>query len=299
MEDQSQCVRLKKVKKIILFLVSLLFLVLISPQKALAGCDPHVYDLSAKPVSVVGSNGAFGTTKVTCPANTCETGETSECSIFSISGIVNCRLFCAPKGVTSQDPTCPPGSIAYPACSSPFSIGCAPQVCCTATTSWNPLDCSPKVHPENIVDKNYCSAGGQLKYDNNPDSPSYKKCVYVAESLWSVTYNCGPEITIKNPDGTELKRSSGIGTAIGCVPTDNLADFLKFILKFAFFASGGIIVLMVIATGYTIITSQGNPEKLQGAKENIVALLSGFALIVFSLILLQIIGANVLGLPTF
>lgn len=92
---------------------------------------------------------------------------------------------------------------------------------------------------------------------------------------------------------------AGVDTAIGCVPTGDLKAFLEWILKYVFFASGGIIVLMVIATGYTIITSQGNPEKLQAAKENIVALLSGFGLIVFSLILLQVIGANVLGLPTF
>ncbi len=103
----------------------------------------------------------------------------------------------------------------------------------------------------------------------------------------------------QNCQGTPGDPSSGVDTAIGCVPTSNLTDFLRFVLKWVFFASGGIIVLMVIATGYTIITSQGNPEKLQAAKENIVALLSGLAMIAFSLILLQVIGANILGLPTF
>lgn len=91
----------------------------------------------------------------------------------------------------------------------------------------------------------------------------------------------------------------GVNTAIGCIPTGDLTAFLKFLLKFAFFASGGIIVLMIIATGYTLMTSAGNPEKLQAAKENIIALFSGLALIAFSLILLQIIGADVLKLPTF
>ncbi len=89
---------------------------------------------------------------------------------------------------------------------------------------------------------------------------------------------------------------------MGCIPTngpDGLKGFLEFVLKWAFFASGGIIVLMVIATGYTLLTSQGNPEKLQAAKENIVALFSGLILIAFSLVLLQTIGADILKLPTF
>lgn len=91
----------------------------------------------------------------------------------------------------------------------------------------------------------------------------------------------------------------GVDTAIGCVPTDNLQEFLKFVLKYAFFASGGIIAMLIISTGYTLMTSQGNPEKLQAAKENIVALFSGLVLIAFSLTLLQIIGADILNLPSF
>lgn len=131
----------------------------------------------------------------------------------------------------------------------------------------------------------------QIQFTNKtcPDSTTKlnadNKCEKFTESSWDLKKTC--------LDG------KGVETGIGCIPTDNLTDFLKFVLRWTFFASGGIIALMVIATGYTLLTSQGNPEKLQAAKENIVALFSGLILIVFSLVLLQTIGADVLKLPTF
>jgi hypothetical protein len=109
----------------------------------------------------------------------------------------------------------------------------------------------------------------------------------------------GTEVLPKDYLKQECNGNTGVDTAIGCVPTGDLKELLKFLLKFALFASGGIIVLMIIATGYTVMTSGGNPEKLQAAKENVIALFSGLALIAFSLILLYTIGGGVLGLPTF
>ncbi|MBI3559280.1 hypothetical protein HY085_02695 [Candidatus Gottesmanbacteria bacterium] len=140
--------------------------------------------------------------------------------------------------------------------------------------------------PDNatFVDKNYCGDDPTWKYDEKTG-----KCVQFAESKWALNFS-------------PCTGGEGISTAVGCIPTngpDGLKGFLEFVLKWAFFASGGIIVLMVIATGYTLLTSQGNPEKLQAAKENLVALFSGLILIAFSLVLLQTIGADVLKLPTF
>ena len=195
-----------------------------------------------------------------------------------------------------QDPVCPKGYSDITTIS-PFSYlgmlstGYDPntmgRACCKAdflNTVISPLKCflDPKT---NMVLGTNC-ADSRFSYRNVklPDGTVVNKCVKVKSFFWQAL-SC---------NGT-----AGVDTAIGCVPTGNLTDFLKFVLKFALFASGGIILLMTIATGYTVLTSQGNPEKLQGAKENIVALLSGLALIAFSLILLQVIGADILGLPTF
>lgn len=91
----------------------------------------------------------------------------------------------------------------------------------------------------------------------------------------------------------------GVDTAIGCIPTDDLSQLFAFFLRFAYGISGGIIFLMMIRVGYMVLTSTGNPEKLQAAKEDIVSLFSGLILIVFSVILLQTVGVSILQLPTF
>jgi len=93
-------------------------------------------------------------------------------------------------------------------------------------------------------------------------------------------------------------------TAIGCIPIGAgvgglPTGLLNFILQWTFGISGGVIILMLIMTGYALVTSSGNPEKLQAVKENIVSIFSGVLLIVFSVVLLRAVGADVLLLPTF
>lgn len=129
-----------------------------------------------------------------------------------------------------------------------------------------------------VSDKDYCVPNNQDFFVLDPGT---NKCVVAGKTE---TFKC---------------ISGSCDTAVGTVPVGNLNDFLTFALKLAFYASGGIILLMIISTGYTILTSSGNAEKLQAAQENIIALFSGLALIAFSLVLLQTIGADILGLPGF
>ncbi len=93
--------------------------------------------------------------------------------------------------------------------------------------------------------------------------------------------------------------ADGIQTAIGCVPTSDFPALITILLKFAFGVAGAVIALTIISTGYTVLTSAGNPEKIQAAKESVVSVISGVILIAFSLVLLHTIGADILHLPTF
>lgn len=120
-------------------------------------------------------------------------------------------------------------------------------------------------------------------------------CAQLANNMWEFNAKISPCPNVYVND----KQVNGIQTAIGCVPTDDLTAFLSFVLKWVFGLAGGIVLLMVISTGYTLLTSSGNPEKLQAVKENLVSIFSGLILIGFSLVLLQTIGADILKLPTF
>lgn len=94
------------------------------------------------------------------------------------------------------------------------------------------------------------------------------------------------------------KNPKGIPTPLGCVKT-NPAGLVSFILKFLLYISGGIAVLLIMFGGYNMMTSQGNPEKLQGAQETITSAVVGLLFIIFSLVLLEIIGVDILRIPGF
>ncbi len=63
--------------------------------------------------------------------------------------------------------------------------------------------------------------------------------------------------------------------------------------------SGGIAVLLIIVSGYRLMASQGNPEKVQGAKESLTSAIVGLLFIIFALVILQVIGVDILQLPGF
>lgn len=88
-------------------------------------------------------------------------------------------------------------------------------------------------------------------------------------------------------------------TALGCIPTDP-TGFVKTFLRIAISVGGGIAFLMIIYGGFLCMTSAGNPEKAQNCREIITSAIAGLLLIIFSAIILRIIGVDILGgLPGF
>jgi hypothetical protein len=88
-------------------------------------------------------------------------------------------------------------------------------------------------------------------------------------------------------------------TAIGCIPN----DFSIFIKDYVFVAgisiAGGVAFLYFLYGAFLILTSAGNAEMIEQAKQIIVSALSGLLLIIFSVFLLRVIGVDVLKLPGF
>lgn len=89
---------------------------------------------------------------------------------------------------------------------------------------------------------------------------------------------------------------AGVYTPFGCIQT-NLQSFIQQILQIAIGLGGGIAFLMIIFGGFTILTSSGNPEKLNSGKEIITSAIAGLLLIVFSVLILKIIGVDIFNIP--
>lgn len=95
-----------------------------------------------------------------------------------------------------------------------------------------------------------------------------------------------------------LCSSGGIMTAIGCIPTEPKA-LVEGLLKYGTLAAGGIAFLVMIFAALQMITAEGNPESIKAAQEKFYSAIIGLLLIIFSVLLMQVIGVDILGLPGF
>jgi hypothetical protein len=87
-------------------------------------------------------------------------------------------------------------------------------------------------------------------------------------------------------------------TALGCIQTDP-QKFIGQILGIAVGIGGGIAFLLILFGGFQILTSAGNPEKLNAGKELITSAITGLLIIIFSIFLLRLIGVDIFSIPEF
>lgn len=108
--------------------------------------------------------------------------------------------------------------------------------------------------------------------------------------------------TCLSPDDplTGCPGGKSINSAIGCIPVlDTKEEFLSFILKWSVGIGGGIAFLLIVYAGFMIMTSAGNPERLKAGQELLTSAISGLILLIFSIVILKIIGVDILGLCNF
>lgn len=96
-------------------------------------------------------------------------------------------------------------------------------------------------------------------------------------------------------DGKCKQITTGLGISI---PVDPVG-FVKSLFGILLSLSGGIALVLIIMSGYQLMTSQGNPEKVQAAKETLTSAIVGLLFIIFSMVILQIIGVKILEMPWF
>jgi len=89
-----------------------------------------------------------------------------------------------------------------------------------------------------------------------------------------------------------------VQTAFGGISTDPF-KFVKDIMGTLLGLAGGIAVILIIIAGYRLMASQGNPEAVQAAREQIISAIVGLVFVIFSLVILQVIGVDILKIPGF
>ncbi len=87
-----------------------------------------------------------------------------------------------------------------------------------------------------------------------------------------------------------------INTGLGDLQTET-GPFISKIFAILLSLSGGIALLLIIKAGYQIMTSHGKPESLQQGRDQLIAAIVGLLFLIFSFVLLQTIGVDILKIP--
>ena len=90
----------------------------------------------------------------------------------------------------------------------------------------------------------------------------------------------------------------GINTALGCLNPEPAA-LVQQILRFSMGIGGGIAFLLMIFGAFQMITSAGSAEALKAGQERFYSAIIGLLFLIFSVILLKIIGVDILGFGTY
>ena len=199
---------------------------------------------------------------------------------------------------------------------------CGPPLGCKDVGSNDPNVCPQECPPV----RNYCTSevwtcgspqppvGCAGKYTKLPGECYFVNCPQgyfpdgfipdVCDNFW-VDYKttCCVSITASlaaktsRPSIDPLCGSKGINTAIGCVPMNSNMAFISFLLTWSIGVGAGIAFLGIVFSGFLVMSSGGDKERLKTGKELFVSSLGGLLLIIFSVYLLDVIGVRIIKFP--
>lgn len=87
-------------------------------------------------------------------------------------------------------------------------------------------------------------------------------------------------------------------TALGELKTDP-TGFTQRVFAILLSFSGGIALLLIMRAGYVLMTSQGKPQQIQEGRDQLIAAIVGLLFLIFSFVLLEVIGYDILRVPGF
>jgi hypothetical protein len=103
-----------------------------------------------------------------------------------------------------------------------------------------------------------------------------------------------PPPCLRLGDGGCVAFSTAVGE-LGTKPEEFITRLFAILLS----VSGGIALLLIIKAGYQMLTSQGKPEQINAGRDQLVAAIVGLIFLIFSFVILQVIGFDILQIPGF
>jgi len=150
-----------------------------------------------------------------------------------------------------------------------------------------------------------CSSGEQCSLATDGCTLCYNGACIRPENLptsvptSTATGDSRRKLCNNDPGCMDCFMKNGVWSAIGCIPSGNLNDFVAWFLSKLIFVASGIAFLLMAFGAFRILTSAGSPEKMQAGKELITSALAGLIFVILSLFLLKLIGVDILQIPGF
>ncbi len=92
--------------------------------------------------------------------------------------------------------------------------------------------------------------------------------------------------------------NKGVWTGLGCIPTNQVGAFVRSaIFNLMLGIAGASALICILYAAFILQTSRGNPEKIKKAKEMLRACITGLLLVIFSVLILKVIGVDILRIP--
>lgn len=112
--------------------------------------------------------------------------------------------------------------------------------------------------------------------------------------------NVGGAGKVVSSKGIECKfgNSDGVLTAIGCIPYDPVV-LVNNLVSFLIMAGGGIALLLMSASAVQMMMQGSDVKSVQAAQQRFIGAAVGLIFMIFSVLLLKIIGVNILQIPGF
>lgn len=149
----------------------------------------------------------------------------------------------------------------------------ASQVQCDDT-----IPCNHSLGCFNSVNSPYCPPPYKKDSNGNCSATSFNPCP--APNTVDANGNC-----------------SGVNTGLGISLASEKTSFATSLMGVILSIAGLIALFIIITTGYRLMTSQGDPEKIKGARESLTAAIVGLIFVIFSLAVLSFIGFDLLQVP--
>lgn len=109
-------------------------------------------------------------------------------------------------------------------------------------------------------------------------------------------------MSIANAAQAEICKSClkerGVYTALGCIPRSG-DDLIISLARIGIGLLGGVLLIMILAAAFKLSTSRGDPKAFEEGKSMLTAGISGTLFILFSMVVLEAIGVNILRIPGF